>query len=396
MSLLPVAEAQRRLLSLATPLTSEQIALEACAGRRLASALLARRDQPWADVSVMDGYAVIAADGAAPRRIVTESAAGDAMPARSLQPGEAARIFTGAPLPPGADSVIIQEDVTRTDDYISIDPSSMPRPGLHVRRRGNDFADGADLLPAGTRLGPRQLALAALAGHGALPVYCRPRVAIIQTGSELIPPGTLPAPGQLPASNGLMLRAMLEDTGAVVMSERLVTDDLEETVRLLRDAHDADIIVTCGGASVGDHDLVRPAIMAVGGTIDFWKIAMRPGKPLIAGRLGNALLLGLPGNPVSAFVTGTLFLLPLVRHLMGDPAPFPASTLRPLAAPVAPGGDREDYQRATTDANGTVCPMSVQDSAQIRTLACADCLIIRPAGAPAAPAGELVPVIPLT
>lgn len=393
MALLPVDEAQRRLLGLGQPLPIEAVPLVSSAGLVLATDLAAQRNQPSCDVSAMDGYAVRAADGAGPWRVAGVSSAGMAPQEAPLEAGCAVRIFTGAPLPPGADTVLLQEDMVGQADMIRQTRAEALVPGRHVRPAGSDFSGGEVLLAAGTRIGAREIGLAALSGHGSLSLRRRPKIAILSTGDELVLPGAIAGPGQIPASNGLMLSAMIAQAGAELLWERIVGDDLDATIAALRDTASADIIVTSGGASVGDHDLVRPAVEAAGGTIDFWKIRMRPGKPLIAGRIGDAVLLGLPGNPVSAFVTGTLFLQPLIRHLMGAPDPFPAVTKRQLALAVGPGGERDDYMRATLDANGAVRPISRQDSAHLAALCRADCLLIRPAGAPPAQAGEDVPVI---
>jgi len=348
----------------------------------------------------MDGYAVRAADGLGQWQLAGESAAGSAPPSLPLPPGAAMRIFTGAPLPPGADCIILQEHVAVEAGTVRLTEPCEIMPGHYVRPKANDFATGETLLEAGRRLDARAIALAALAGHDRLSVYRKPRVAILSTGNELARPGELLLPGQIPGSNGLMLRAMIEQAGGEVISELILPDELPVITEALRAAGQksadwADITVTCGGASVGDHDLVRPAIEAAGGTIDFWKIRMRPGKPLIAGTLGDALLLGLPGNPLSSFVTGLLFLLPLVRHMSGDPAPFPALLSRRLAVPLPAGGERDDYMRAVLVGADGVEPLKPQDSAQLSALCRADCLLLRPAGSPAAKAGKLVHVLPL-
>lgn len=401
MALLPVNEAQRRLIALAKPVASEELPLHQCSGRVLAETVQSRRDQPNADLSAMDGYAVRAADGHGPWQLTGESAAGNAPPSLPLSPGAAMRIFTGAPLPPGADCIIPQEHVAVEAGTVRLTEPCEIMPGHYVRPRGNDFAIGETLLEPGQRLDARAKALAALAGHDGLSVYRKPRVALLSTGNELARPGEPLRPGQIPGSNGMMLRAMIEQAGGEVISEIILPDELPVITEALRAAGQksdggADIIVTCGGASVGDHDLVRPAIEAAGGTIDFWKIRMRPGKPLIAGTVGDALLLGLPGNPVSAFVTGLLFLLPLVRHMSGDSAPFPMLHTRRLAVPLPAGGERDDYMRAVFVGADGVEPLKPQDSAQLSALFRADCLLLRAAGSPAAEPGELVQVLLLS
>jgi len=393
MSLLPVAEAQSRLLALGKPTPVQAVPLAEAAGRWLAEPLVARRDQPWHDLSAMDGYAIRFADMPGPWRLTGAMAAGAIPDGASVEPGEAMRIFTGAPMPPGADCVLLQEDVAAQGDHIRLTGEGPGGQGRHVRRRASDFAEGGALLSAGRQLGAPQLALAALAGHAALPVHRAPRVAILSTGDELVPPGAPCPPGRLPASNGIMLRAMIERAGGTVIADTLVPDDLAALTAALGGAAGADIIVTSGGASVGDHDLVRPALDAAGGRIDFWRIAMRPGKPLIVGQLGQAVLLGLPGNPVSSLVTGALFLLPLIRHMGGAADPLPRPTRARLGHAMPAVGGRTDYVRATVkDAIAT--PLDFQDSAAMRAAASADALIIRPAGAPAAPAGDPVSILP--
>lgn len=391
MSLLPVDEAQARLLARAVPLAAEQIALADAAGRYLAEPLIAQRDQPWTPLSAMDGYAVRHADIPGPWTLIGEVAAGSLPPETPLAPGTTWRIFTGAPLPAGADTIVVQEDIEAAGDSIRMTGDGPSGQGRHVRQRASDFAQGQSLLPAGTRLGPPQIALAALAGHGTLPVRARPRVAILSTGDELIAPGALCPPGRLPASNGAMLRAMIERAGGMVITEQLVPDDLETLTAVFTAARNADIVVTSGGASVGDHDLVRPALDAAGGSIDFWKIAMRPGKPLIVGSLGAAQFIGLPGNPVSAMVTGSLFLLPLIRHLAGSARPLPVPRHLPIDGDMPPTGKRAEFVRATVT-DGVVTPLAFQDSAAMHAAAIADALIYRPIDAEAAEYGDFVSV----
>jgi len=391
-SLLPVADAQARLLALAPPRPIEPADFADAAGRYLAEPLTARRDQPWTALSAMDGYAVRWIDMPGPWRLSGESAAGSLPPETPLAPGMTMRIFTGAPLPPGADTVVLQEDVEADGATIHLTCDGPGGAGRHVRPRANDFADGQPLLPAGTRIGAPQIALAALAGHATIPVRARPRIAILSTGNELVPPGAPCPPGSLPASNGVMLRALAQSVGATIASERLIGDDLPALTAALAEAATADIIVTSGGASVGDHDLVRPALEAAGGAIDFWRIAMRPGKPLIVGKLGNALFLGLPGNPVSALVTSTLFLLPLIRHLAGAADPLPRPRMLTLREDLPAVGKRAEYLRAQADEDG-VTSLAFQDSAAMHAAALANALIVRPVGAPPATAGERVPVL---
>jgi molybdopterin molybdotransferase len=392
MSLLPVADAQARLFALARHLPVEIVPIAQAAGRWLAQDVLALRDQPWADLSAMDGYAVRAAEYPGPWQVIGESAAGSAdLP--PLPPGEAMRIFTGAPLPPGADAILIQENATRDGDSLTASADPLPA-GRHIRSAASDFARDSLLLKTGTPLGPAQIALAVLGGHGQLPVGTRPKVALLSTGNELVVPGLPTPPGFLPSSNAPMLAAMLATLPCDVIDLGIVPDDLDAMVAALEQAAQADIIVSTGGASVGDHDLVRPAFLQAGGSLDFWKIRMRPGKPLMAGRLNDALFLGLPGNPVSAFVTGTLFLLPLVRHICGASHPLPLTGESTLAAPLPATAERDDYLRAFRSPDGIVSVTS-QDSAATAAMAQADCLILRPAGSPEARSGDRVTILPL-
>ncbi len=389
MSLLPVAEAQARILALAAVLPVERAALSKASARWLAEPLIALRDQPWADLSAMDGYAIREADLPGPWTVSGESRAGGTPPSAPLGAREAMRIFTGAPLPDGADCILIQEEAAREGDRLTLtgDPPSC---GHHVRAKGSDFRTDAMLLPVGTKLGPAGLALAATAGHGTLAVRRRPRVALISTGDELVPAGAPCPPGKLPSSNAVMLAAMLESEGAEVVDLGLVPDDLAALTAAFADAAArADIVVSTGGASVGDHDLVGPAIVAAGGALDFWKIAMRPGKPLMAGTIGPAVMMGLPGNPVSAFVTAMLFLLPLVRHCAGAPDPLPRFGDVPSGVALPPGGSRAEYLRGRVE-GGRVVTIVSRDSAALGALASADALIERPIDAPAVAPGEIV------
>lgn len=391
---MPVAEAQARLLGLAGPLPAETVPLHEARGRRLAAPVTALRDQPWADLSAMDGYAIRFADMPGPWTIAGESRAGGEPPSKALRPGEAMRIFTGAPLPDGADSVLVQEDTAVEGGQLTLTGDGPGGAGRHIRACGSDFAAGAPLLDAGTLLGPRQLALAAVAGHGTLPVRRRPRVAVLSSGDELVRPGEPVPAGKLPASNDVMLAAMLAEAGCETVDIGLVADRMDALVAAFREAARCDIIVSTGGASVGDHDLIRPALLEAGGSIDFWKIAMRPGKPLIAGRMGDAIMLGLPGNPVSAFVTATLFLMPLVRRMMGAPDPSPRRRRVPTGIALPAGGSRAEYRRVTVG-DGMLSDLLDRDSGALRPLSRANALLERPIGAEAVGVGETVSVIML-
>jgi molybdopterin molybdotransferase len=387
---LPLEDAQARLLGLAEPLPMEELASEAALGRYLAAPLAARRTQPAADQSAMDGYAVAAGDLAGPWRVIGESAAGHPF-AGTVSPGQAVRISTGALLPAGAGCVILQEDVAREGDTVRLTGEPPSPPGKHIRPRGMDFVSGASLLPAGTRIGPAQLALALSAGHQALPVRRLPRVAVIDSGDELAPADADCPPHRIPASNGAMLLAMAR--GLPCEARRLgpVGDSMEAIAGVLAEAGEADLIVTSGGASVGEHDLVRPALEAWGATIDFWRIAIKPGKPVLVARRGAQLILGLPGNPVSSHVTGFLFMLPVLRALAGSAAPLPLPVRALLGAALKPGGERREFLRARWDGESVV-PQTLQDSGALSSLAASNALIDRAARAPAAEAGEAVSV----
>lgn len=385
--LLPVEDAQARLLALRAPLAPENIAFSESLGRYLSEPVVAQRDQPAAPLSAMDGYAVRFADMPGPWTITGESAAGST-PSATVGQGEALRIFTGAWLPDGADTVIMQEDLSAEGTALHLTTHDYIRSGQHIRALASDFATGATLVAAGARLTPGAIAAAIMSGNEQLAVGKRPRVAILTTGDELVHPGHPLAPGQIPDSNGTMLAAMLAAEPADVSLPLHLRDDRSSLSHVLKDlARRHDVIVTVGGASVGDHDHVRGALEDAGGNIDFWKIAMRPGKPLIAGTIGDALLLGLPGNPSSAFVTATLFLIPLVRHLAGARDPLPEVRQAPLASALAAGTKRRDYLRARLE-KGALAVFDGQDSGRTYPLAEANALVIRDIGAAPRAAGE--------
>jgi molybdopterin molybdotransferase len=390
MSLLPVAEAQARLLAMANPVDATELPLADAAGRWASADVRALRTQPAADLSAMDGYAIRFADMPGPWRVVGESAAGRPFTAE-VGPSEATRIFTGAGLPPGTDTVLVQEEAAREGERLLLAGEGPPYRTRNVRRRGLDFAHGDVLIAAGTRLTPARIGVAATGGHGTLPIRRRVRVAVAATGDELVPPGTPLTGLQLPESNGAMLAAMLAGYPVEFVSLGILPDDLSA----MRDAFagvEADLLVTTGGASVGDHDLVRPALEAAGGAIDFWRIALRPGKPMMAGRLGDTLVLGLPGNPVSAFVTGLLFVLPLVARLAGAADPLPPTATAVLGEELPANNERTDFLRAELR-DGRVYASTVQDSSMLLTLARSTCLVIRPAHAPAARAGDSAEIL---
>ncbi|MEG3086549.1 molybdopterin molybdotransferase MoeA [Sphingomonas sp. PB4P5] len=390
MTLLPVAEAQARLFALALPAPAEHVPLAAAAGRWAATDILARRTQPTTDLSAMDGYAIRYADRPGPFTLIGESAAGRPFPG-TMAAGETVRIFTGAAMPDGADSVLVQEEATQDGASIHLSGEGPRRHGGNVRLRGLDFSAGDVLVAKGERLTPARLAVAAIGGHATLPVARRLRVAIAATGDELVPAGQDLTPGQLPESNGLMLAAMLAGLPIELIDLGIIPDDLATMTAAFAEV-DADILVTTGGASVGDHDLVRPALKAAGGTLDFWKIALRPGKPMMAGQLGHAVVLGLPGNPVSAFVTAQLFLLPLIATMSGARDPFPVTIAAPLGEPLPANDHRTDYLRGELR-DDKAFASTIQDSSMLRTLARATCLIVRPPHAPAAQIGDSAEIL---
>jgi molybdopterin molybdotransferase len=399
MAALSVEDALARILDAVVPTQPESVPIEAAHRRTLAEPLAARLTQPPFDASAMDGYAVRAADVAtlpATLAVIGEAAAGHPF-SDSVDAGQTVRIFTGAPLPAGTDAVVIQEDTARDGGKVIVRAGRIDK--SHVRTRGFDFREGETLLAAGRRLGAREVALAAAMGYGALPVSRRPRVAILSTGDELVPPGQRPGPGQIISSNHLGVAALAEAAGAETRLLGIARDTRESLDAYFAEAQDADIIVTIGGASVGDHDLVAPVLEARGMALSFWKIAMRPGKPLMFGRLGPARVLGLPGNPVSSLVCTRVFLVPLIRALLGLPARGEDIVQARADAALEANGPRQHYMRATSvpggDGLAVVTPVRSQDSSLLAPLAEADCLLVRPIHAPALPPGALVPILPL-
>ena len=388
--MISVAEAQARLFALADPVAIEQVPLRDAAGRWAAAPVAALRTQPELPLSAMDGYAIRFADLPGPWRVIGESAAGRPF-AGPIGAGETVRIFTGAAVPAGADTILVQEEAARDGDALTLTGKGPPHVGAHVRPVGLDFTQDETLIAPGARLSPARIALAAVAGHATLPVRRRIRVAIAATGDELRAPGEALTPGALPESNGAMLAAMLGQLPVELIDLGILPDRLDALTAAFA-AVDADLLVTSGGASVGDHDLVRPALEAAGTSIDFWRIAMRPGKPLMAGRMRDTVVIGLPGNPVSAHVTALLFVLPMAAHLSGAADPLPARRSAILSDPLPPNGAREDYLRAVIQA-GTVRPAARQDSSMLRTLAESNCLIVRAPHVPPAAAGDSVEIL---
>jgi molybdopterin molybdotransferase len=397
-ALLSVADALERVLAHAAPLPAEEAPLAEADGRVLARALKALRTQPPADVSAMDGYAVRAGDVAkvpVQLQVIGEVAAGRPF-ARGVGPGEAARIFTGGVMPDGADTIVIQEHTKRDGDRVEVEKPSAK--GRHIRVQGLDFKAGDVLLAAGHRLTARDLAFAAAMNHPLVPVHRRPKIALFATGDELVPPGTQPAPGQIVSSNTFALGALARAEGAEIADLGIVGDRLDPTIAAVHRARElnADILVTSGGASVGDYDLVQPAFAAEGMTLSFWKLALRPGRPLMHGRLGAMQVLGVPGNPVSAYVCAFLFLVPLIRRLAGRSDLAMRTESAALGCDLPENDERADYLRATLKdgPNGAVAtPFPVQDSSMIGPLAKADCLVIREPYEPAAKAGSRCTIV---
>jgi molybdopterin molybdotransferase len=399
--LISVDEALRLLLDGADPLGQENVALDQAIGRVLASDLKALRAQPPFDVSAMDGYAARAADLAkgGPVKVIGESAAGHPFQ-KEANKGEAVRIFTGAVVPKGADVVVEQELAQRDGDYaiLAAHPSRK-----NIRAAGNDFAEGAVLLNKGHRLTPRSVGLAAAADHAALSCAQRPNIALLATGDELAMPGAGGAADRVVVSNPFTVRALGESEGANVTGSDVLKDRVEVIVDAIKRAcaNGADVVVTMGGASVGDHDLIRPALEKLGATIGFHRIAFRPGKPTLSAKIGNTHILGLPGNPVSAFVCAFVFLGPLLRKLQGHETPITKPLPAILGVDLWANDERADYLRATSawDEQGrrVVTPFlkKSQDSSLTATLAKADCLLMREANAPAAKVGERCEILPL-
>ncbi|MEM1361481.1 MAG: gephyrin-like molybdotransferase Glp [Pseudomonadota bacterium] len=382
--MISVAEALDHLFALVSPLGTESVRLSDAAGRVLAEDALATRDQPPFAASAMDGYAVRDADARPGARfqVVGEAAAGHRF-AGAIAAGEALRIFTGAPLPSGADRIVIQEDVVAQGDHIEITENLSPE--SYVRPAGSDFAVG-DRLAAPRALTPAEITLLASMNLSQARVFRRPDVAIIATGDELVMPGETPRDDQIIASNSFGLKALLEKAGATCRVLPIARDTLPALETVLGAAADADLIVTTGGASVGDHDLLGNQAERLGLVRDFYKVAMRPGKPLMAGRIAGAPLVGLPGNPVSSIVCGTIFVSPLIRRLQGLPAEPCVRERAYLAEDIPANGPREHYARGRVDAEGAVI-FARQDSSLVTVLVEANALIVRAPHAPAAPAG---------
>ena len=399
MALLPVEEALRRVLDGAMPLGSESVDLLGAAERVLAEDVTAQLTQPPFDASAMDGFAVRAADvGKVPAelRVIGESNAGGPY-AGTVGAGEAARIFTGASVPKGADAVVIQETTERTGDKLIVREAAAA--GANIRRAGGDFRQGDVLLRAGRLLDASAITLAAAGGHASFKVRRPPRIAILATGDELVEPGTNPGPGQIVSSNPYGLAALIKRFGGEAQLLGIAGDTLEALEAKLATGAGADVLVTIGGASVGDRDLVKPALEARGVALDFWKVAVRPGKPMLFGRLDTQRVLGLPGNPLSCLIAARIFLVPLIFRLLGRTDAPLREQAAVLAHPLEANGPRQHYMRATVTPGAAgllpVTALTTQDSAHMSALAAADVLIVRAPNAAAAAAGETVRVLPL-
>lgn len=398
--LMPVADALAAVLDGAVPLPEEIVTLEEAFHRTLSRDIASLRTQPPAAMSAMDGYAVRLADAKADARlkVIGESAAGKPFQ-QPVGPGEAVRIFTGGVVPPGAETIVIQEDVTRDGDtVIPAETTLAPR---HIRRAGSDFREGDVLLRKGLRLTDRDLSLAASMNHPRLPVHRRPRVAILATGDELVMPGSTPGPGQIVFSNAYALGALARAEGAEVIDLGIARDTIEDTARAVRQARDvdADILVSTGGASVGDHDVVKDALESEGVAMSFWKIALRPGKPMMHGRLGPMKVIGLPGNPVSSYVCGFIFMVPLIRAMSGCTVVHHLLEAAALGVALPENDHRQEYLRAhcslRDDGMPVAIPVGHQDSSLLGNLSVADVLIVRPPHAPAMQPGERCTIIKL-
>ncbi len=384
---IPLEEAQTRLLASIAPTGAEERSIAHATGLYLAEDIIARRTQPAADLSAMDGYIVREDDCEGPWEVVGESAAGHPF-AGVLQPGEAIRISTGALMPDDGGAVLLQENAKRNGNKLTLNAEGSPTT-RHIRRRGFDFCEGATLLRAGDQMTAARAAVAISGGHRNAMFRELPRIAILDSGDELANDPANVERHQIPASNGDMLAAMVAPFTSNVVRLGPVPDRREALVAALEKADDCAFVVTSGGASVGDHDLVRPALQEWGATIEFWRIAMKPGKPLMVARKGAQHILGLPGNPVSSYVTAYLFLLPALRQMIGAREPLPQAIALPLDGELPAVGGRTEFVRARLD-NGKAAPLDQQDSSGLLALSRADLLIRRHIGSPVAKAGERV------
>ncbi len=396
--MITVEQAFDRIVGAAAPLTTEKVDVAKASGRVIAAPIAARRSQPAADMSAMDGYAVLSSDltGSSTKlKLIGESAAGHPY-GKTVKKGEVVRIFTGAVVPNGADQVVIQENVEA--GHLSIETNVAAQSGANIRPMGIDFLEKQTVLDAGTYMSAKSIGLAASAGQAQLMVHRRPRVAILSTGDELArPEKTSFSTFDTVNSSGPQINALIEETGAEICFVGQAGDTLGALTDAIKNNADADILVTIGGVSVGDKDFVQEALKAEGMALDFWKVAMRPGKPLIFGKRDSQYVLGLPGNPASAFVCALLFLRPLIDKLMGRPAPFPGGVKIPVATDLQANGSRLHYMRARiigAPGERMVDPAASQDSSLLTVLAQCDGLIIRPIDDGPVSAGSLVPFLP--
>ncbi len=397
--MISVDEARQRILAGFTALPAEQINIADALGRVLARDIASRRTQPPTAVSAMDGYAVRAADTATPPvtlKIIGQAPAGGAHDG-AVGRGECVRIFTGGPVPDGADAIVIQEDTDADGDRVTV-KVSVPE-GHYIRPAGLDFSAGEICLKAGRIVGARDVGLAAAMNVPWMMVHRRPRVAILATGDEVVMPGDPVGPNQIVSSNSLSLGAFVQARGGIPVQLGIAPDNRDALAAMAAGARGADLLITTGGVSVGEHDLVRSVLGDAGMALDFWRIAMRPGKPLLFGRIGDTPVLGLPGNPVSSLICAIIFMLPALDRMLGVEADTrPRHTAR-LAVPLGENDQREDYLRATLsfddEGRPRATPFSRQDSSMVSRLAQADCLIIRAPHAPAAEAGDVVEILPL-
>ncbi len=389
--MLSVAQSRDIMVGACSPLPPENVPLDDCYGRVLAQALLAQRDQPPFDASAMDGYALASAGAPGDYQLVGESAAGRGF-SRSLLPGEAIRISTGAPMPAGADGVLIQEDAKLEGHRLL---GAQVKPGRHVRRRACDFAAGAVLLPAGRMLDPIAVALAASAGGAMLPVTRRPRVTVFAGGDEVVAPGAAAGPDQVFESGSFAVCGLIQKWGGLAARAPVLPDDEGAIAAAAASAfRQSDLVVLIGGASVGPHDHARAALARLGVAIHVDKVAVKPGKPTWFGIATAGRVLGLPGNPASAIVCAHLFLRPMVERLLGQSGEAPSLTA-PLAKALEANGGRESYLRARLDEQGQLHVFDGQDSSLLSTFAAANALAIRPPDAPSAARGERVAVLRL-
>lgn len=395
--MISVEEARRRILDGFAPLPAEQVSLANALGRVLVHDIASRRTQPPSAVSAMDGYAVRAgdvADAPVALQIIGQAPAGGAY-GGIVGAGECVRIFTGGPVPRGADAIVIQEDTDADGDRVTV-KAAVPE-GHYIRPAGLDFSAGEICLKAGRILSARDIGLAAAMNVPWLMVHRRPRVAILATGDEVVMPGDPLGPNQIVSSNGLSLGAFVQARGGTPVQLGIAPDNRDALAAMAAGARGADLLVTTGGVSVGEHDLVHSVLSEAGLELDFWRIAMRPGKPLLFGRIGDTPVLGLPGNPVSSLICAIVFMVPALDRMQGvATAARPRHTVR-LAVPLRQNDEREDYLRATLSYDGEprVTPFSRQDSSMVSRLAQADCLIVRAPHAPPADAGETVEILPL-